>query len=92
MGASEEPKVVYFIHWNVQKSNHCVLMEVQKGAQCTTVSTYQTKMVVGSKFHTKGIALLMYPSGTIYVHPTVTVMSSKKLDFICCTIYCGWFL
>ena len=38
-------------------SIHCVLMEVQKGAQCT----FQTEKVVGSSF--------VHPSGN--VHPTV---------------------
>ena len=53
-----------FLHTLEQKSNHCVLMKVKKGAQCTD----QAKKAVGSSF-IPSVALLTRPSGTI--HPTV---------------------
>ena len=53
-----------FLHTLEQKSSHCVIMEVQKGAQCTC----QTEKAVGSSF-TPSVALLVRLSGT--VHPTL---------------------
>ena len=35
-----------FLHTLEQKSSHCVLMKVKKGAQCT----YQANKVIGSSF------------------------------------------
>ena len=53
-----------FFHVLKQKSNHYVLMKVQKGTQCT----FQAEKVVGNSF-TPSAALLVHPSNT--VHSTV---------------------
>ena len=57
-----------------QKRSHCVLMEIQRGAQCIYLSG---KMVVGCSF-IPSVALLMCPSGT--VHPTVMNSLGHKHD------------
>ena len=61
--ADGELKVGYTIHWN--KSSNCVLVEVQKGRQCTR----QTETVTGSNLAPSIALLLVCPSGT--VHPIV---------------------
>ena len=46
-----------------QKSSHCVLIEVQKEAQCTC----QAETIVGSSF-TPSLALLVHPSSSRVAH------------------------
>ena len=60
-----------FFHTLEQKSSHCVLMEVQKGAQYTC----QAEKVIGSSF-TPSVALLVHPSGII--HPIITCHGSQS--------------
>ena len=50
-------------HTLEQKSSHCVLVEVQKGARCTCY----TEMIFNSSF-SPTIALLVHPSGTVHSH------------------------
>ena len=57
-----------FFHTLKQKSDHCVLMEIQRGAQYT----YQAKKVIGSIF-IPNVALLVYVCVYTYMHVCVCV-------------------
>ena len=74
-------------HTLEQKSSHCLINEVQKGAQCT----YQAEMVIGNSLAPTKFSLIVCPmqwhcaphSGLLSIYKVTKMIIVKALSLLC---------